>query len=135
MFSKSGKHFANPAVGRMHDKAGSKPTEVSEKGAKPNAPSMSGDQGHASETHGTEPHPQTGVHAVMITHHGGGHAKTHTHHDGGHIETNDHANLAEAHAYAQQMLPLDEQSEQQPPMGGAPMGDVAPLGNMMGSGS
>lgn len=137
MFSKSGKHFANPAIGRMHDR-GSEPSKESEKGGPANEPAASGDQGgHTSQTHGTVPHPVTGVHAVHIHNHEGGKAKTHTHHDGGHIETRDHANLQEAHDHAQQMLPPDGvggEPDADDRGGGGNIGDVAPLGEMMGGG-
>lgn len=71
-------------------------------------PHEGGTMKHASETHGTKPHPMTGVHAAMITHHEGGKAKTHTHHDGGEVETRDHMNLQEAHQHAQDALPPQE---------------------------
>lgn len=76
--------------------------------------SMHQDQPHSSETHGTMPHPSTGVHAVHIHHMGGGSHVTHTHHDGGQIETQNHASADEAHAHAQASLPAGEGDQKEP---------------------
>ena len=129
--AKSGKHFANPQVGAFHDKMGAEPksetTAKSEHG-EANMP-------HSSETHGTQPHPKTGVHSVHVMHMGGGHAMTHTHHDGGHIESKHHASLQEAHDHAQSMLPPDEMENEESMMHGEPDGDEGmdeALGGMMG---
>jgi hypothetical protein len=133
--SAGGKNFANHQVGAFHDKM-SKPGEGAVK--KPGQDmSQKGEHGqanepHAQETHGTTPHPMTGVHAVMITHHGGGKAQTHTHHEGGQIEHAKHESMGQAQDHASQMLPAD--SEQQPEQqGGDEQGGMEEaLSGMMG---
>jgi hypothetical protein len=135
MFSKSGKHFANPAVGRMHDR-GSVPehSKETDKGGMPNDPNKGGDI--EADHKGTTPHPVTGVHEVTISNHGGK-AKTHVKHDGGHTEHNEHGSLGEAFAHAQSMMPDDAQaggdSSGTPPVGGG-MESAESLGGMMGGG-
>lgn len=72
---------------------------------------------HARESAGTKPHPETGVHAVHIHHHGDGAATTHTHHEDGSIESRDHASLDEAHDHAQSQLPSENASDHGEPDG------------------
>ena len=134
---KSG-HFANPAVGRMHDAAAQTKHPAPAHG-KPGLKSESGEanepnQQHSSQTHGTQPHPQTGVHAVHIHHMGGGKAMSHTHHDGGHIESQQHNSMDEAHQHAQSMLPANSGQPQAEPDGDEyALGGDDELGGMMGS--
>lgn len=66
---------------------------------------------HTSETHGTQPHPSTGVHAVHVHHMGGGKAMTHTHHDGGEVESQEHPTMGDAHAHAQQAMPAADNGQ------------------------
>lgn len=84
---------------------------------------------HTSETHGTQPHPVTGVHAVHMHHMGGGKFQSHTHHDGGGVETQQHDGEQAAQQHVAESFPTDErdpQDEQQmgPPTGG----DLSGLG-------
>ena len=132
-----GRNFDNPAHGMGRDKAmdgmGAKAkSHVSSKseGGEANKPSMQ----HTSETHGTSPHPTTGVHAVQV-HHMGDHIMTHTHHDGGAVEPMNHANMAEAHAHAQSQLPSGADEQQDDAQGDSGMGsdtELAGLGGMTG---
>lgn len=134
--AKSGKSFANPQVGAFHDKmaGGEKP------GTKPSGKSEHGEanEPHSSETHGTQPHPKTGVHSVHVMHMGGGRAKTLTHHDGGHIESKEHGSMHEAQQHSQHQLPAEEEmseneSNMSPNMSDGNMEEDS-LGPMMGSG-
>lgn len=62
---------------------------------------------HVTKTHPgeTQPHPETGVHAVHVHHLGGGKHMTHTHHDGGEVTTKNHNTAEEAMEEAHQGLP------------------------------
>jgi hypothetical protein len=70
---------------------------------------------HVTETHPgtTQPHPQTGVHAVHMHHMGGGKYQTHHHHDGGSVEVRDHQDAHDAHQAAQESLPGEGQAERE----------------------
>ena len=105
---KSG-HFgpAKPA-----EKKAAPPKEPQAKEPKPKmAATGEGSQMEHASKHGTSPHPQTGVHAVAIHHHGD-HVMTHTHHDGGQIESMQHGSLDEAHQHAQEQLPPDQMHQE-----------------------
>lgn len=68
---------------------------------------------HITKTHPgtTQPHPETGVHAVSIHHAGGGKYVSHTHHDGGQVETRQHGSAEEAHQAVQEALPSEGQGD------------------------
>lgn len=109
-------------------------TEPAEKKTEIPSHEEHGREEHTSKTHGTQPHPVTGVHAVHIHHMGGGRAKTHTHRDGGEIEEREHDSLEDAHDHAQNELPGGDQGEPDGDegAGGGDMGGTMPssLGSM-----
>lgn len=132
MFSKG--HFrGKPAEAKQPEAAKPKEPEAKQ-------PSEHGTEHaaeHTSKTHGTKPHPVTGVHAVHIHHHGEGQSvKTHTHHDGGNVEEREHNSMEEAHAHAQQQLPDtgaepqdDYDRDEQAPDDGSAMSSLGTLGS------
>ena len=130
-----GRNFDNPAHGMGRDKAmdgmGAKAkSHVSSKseGGEANKPSMQ----HTSETHGTSPHPTTGVHAVQV-HHMGDHIMTHTHHDGGQIQSDRHENMASVHQHLDQHLP-DQVGQPEPDQDDNQMQGMDALSGMMDGG-
>lgn len=70
---------------------------------------------HVTKTHPgeTQPHPETGVHAVHIHHTGGGKFMTHHHHEDGTVETQHHQSADEAHQAAHESLPGEQESANQ----------------------
>ena len=62
---------------------------------------------HVEVTHpgATQPHPVTGVHAVMNMHKGGGKYESHTHHDGGDVETKQHDSAEDMQASNDESIP------------------------------
>lgn len=100
-------HFvpsAKPAAG-IHGKPGS---EKPPGAAMPKAPDGAPAAGEAiehSSKHGSQPHPQTGVHSVHKMHMGGGKYMNHVHHEGGHVEKVPHNSKEEADQHEQEMLP------------------------------
>lgn len=95
----------NPSMGEK-EKSAPNPHEK-------DAQAPHGDQGkppeHVTKTHPgeTQPHPETGVHAVHVHHTGGGKAMTHHHHEDGTVESKPHESMQEAHQSAQESLPSD----------------------------
>jgi hypothetical protein len=78
---------------------------------------------HVTQTHPgmTQPHPQTGVHAVHTLHKGGGKYETQHHNEDGTVEQRQHSSAEEAHQSAQESLPGDSgqmHGDQNEEMGG-----------------
>ena len=107
-------HFSPHLRGLAHQTAKKSPAKPNESYEKDKATMEHGqpEEKHTSETHGTQPHPTTGVHAVHIHRMGGGKAMTHTHHEGGHIESQEHPTMGDAHAHAQQSLPAEDNGQE-----------------------
>lgn len=90
----------NPSAGEKLP-AKSTPTEKS------SVPHGEMQEEHVTKTHPgeTQPHPTTGVHAVMGMHKGGGKYMSHTHHDGGEVETRHHESAGDMHQAQQEAMP------------------------------
>jgi len=135
MITKSGRSFGNAQMGRAIDrseqsKGGMKHGQTSGKSETAKTPHAPAEPHHPA-LEGSTPHPATGVHGVMITHHEGQAHQTHTYHSpGGEPETMEHGSMAEAHEHAQQQLPADDMNEPNEPDGDEDMGT---MGKMAGS--
>ena len=129
--TKSGRSFGNAQIGRAIDKEAQMPHEGKAKTSEPSGEGHGMEQPHehTSETHGTQPHPETGVHAVHVHHMGEGKYVTHTHHDGGHIAVDHHPNEAAMKEHVDQSLPNQGEEAENEPDGD----EESPMAGMMGS--
>lgn len=111
---------------------GSKAPEPEKSDKKDSMPQQEHGEGmkHVTETHPgmTQPHPTTGVHAVMGMHKGGGKYMSHTHHDGGEVEQKEHPSSSDMAQHMQQAMPDDQQ--QDPNQQADFSGDLTGIGQM-----
>lgn len=119
-------HLKNSGTMAAHAKPQAKPEPKGPTGVKskpadsainPEAQGQDKPHQHLSETHGTMPHPKTGVHGVVAMHMGGGHHVTHTHHEGGSVAVDHHDSEESVHNHMAESLPNSDDSEHEIPNG------------------